>query len=68
MINEMKIKLPGYNLRLLQAADMFSGQFHSLDMIPVDLGSEFQIVPSPDKSSVDSPPVKASIAAIERHD
>ena len=48
------------NLRLLQSADMFSGQFRSLDMIAVDLGSELQIVPSPDKSSVDSPPAKAA--------
>jgi hypothetical protein len=48
------------NLRLLQAADIVSGQFRSLDMIAVDLGSEFQIVPSPDKSSVDSPPAKAA--------
>ena len=48
------------NLRLLQAADSVSGQFRSLDMIAVDLESEFQIVPSPDKSSVDSPPAKAA--------
>jgi len=49
-----------YNLRLLQAADMFSGQFRSLDMIAVDLVSEFHKVPSPDKSSFDSPPAKAA--------
>ena len=48
------------NLRLLQAADMYSGQFRSLDMIAVDLVSEFQTVQSPDKSSFDSPPVKAA--------
>jgi hypothetical protein len=47
-------------LRILQAADMFSGQFRSLDMIAVDLGSELQIVSSPDKSSVDRPPAKAA--------
>jgi hypothetical protein len=29
-------------------------------MIAVDLGLELQIVPSPDKSSVDSPPAKAA--------
>jgi hypothetical protein len=39
---------------------MFFGQSRSLDMIVVDLGAEFQIVPSPDKSSVDSPPAKAA--------
>jgi hypothetical protein len=49
-----------HNLRLLQAADMFSGQFRSLDMIAVDLESEFQIVSPPDNSSFDSPPVKAA--------
>jgi hypothetical protein len=49
-----------HNLRLLQSADMFFGQSRSLDMIAVDLESEFQIVPSPDKSSVDSPPAKAA--------
>jgi hypothetical protein len=48
------------NLRLLQAADMYFGQFRSLDMTTVDLESELQIVPSPDKSSFDSPPVKAA--------
>ena len=48
------------NLRLLQAADIVSRQFSSLDMIAVDLVSELQIVPSPDKSSFDSPPVKAA--------
>jgi hypothetical protein len=50
----------GHNLRLLQAADMFFGQFRSLDMIAVDLVSELQIVRAPDKSSFDSPPVKAA--------
>jgi hypothetical protein len=40
--------------------DVFSGQFRSLDKTVVDLGSEFQVVPSPDKSSVDSPPAKAA--------
>jgi hypothetical protein len=49
-----------YNLRLLQTADMYSGQFSSLDMIVVDLESELQIVRAPDKSSVDSPPAKAA--------
>jgi hypothetical protein len=49
-----------HNLRLLQTADMFSGQFRSLDMTTVDLESEFQSVPSPDKSLVDSPPTKAA--------
>ncbi len=48
------------NLRLLQAADMFSGQIRTPDMTVVDLVSEFQIVPSPDKSSFDSPPAKAA--------
>ncbi len=48
------------NLRLLQAADMFSGQFRSPDLTVVDLGSEFQLVRAPDKSSVDSPPAKAA--------
>ena len=52
--------ITAHNLRLLQSADMFSGQFRSLDMIVVDLESELQIVPSPDKSSVDSPPAKAA--------
>jgi hypothetical protein len=51
---------PAGNLRLLQAADMYSGQFSSLDMTAVDLGSEFQIVRAPDKISFDSPPVKAA--------
>jgi hypothetical protein len=51
---------PVHNLRLLQAADIVSGQFSSLDMIAVDLVSEFQIVHAPDKSSFDSPPVKAA--------
>jgi hypothetical protein len=58
--NLLRQTRPVYNLRLLQAADMYSGQFRSLDMIAVDLGSEFQIVQSPDKSSFDSPPVKAA--------
>ena len=48
------------NLLLLQAADMYSGQLSSLDMIAVDLGSELQIVPSPDKFTFDSPPAKAA--------
>jgi len=48
------------NLHLLQAADMFSGQFRSLDMIAVDLEFELQLVPAPDKSSFDSPPAKAA--------
>ena len=50
----------GHNLRLFQAADNVSGQFRSLDMIAVDLESVLQIVPSPDKSSFDSPPAKAA--------
>jgi hypothetical protein len=54
------IKKPAPNLRLLQAADMFSGQFRSLDMIAVDLEFVLQSVSSPDKSSFDSPPVKAA--------
>ena len=54
------IRITGHNLLLLQAADMYSGQFRSLDMIAVDLESVLQIVPSPDKSSVDSPPAKAA--------
>ena len=48
------------NLRLLQAADMYSGQSRSLDMTAVDLVSELHKVLSPDKSSLDSPPVKAA--------
>jgi hypothetical protein len=51
---------PAHNLRLLQAADMFSRQFRSLDMTTVDLEFEIQLVQSPDKSSLDSPPVKAA--------
>ena len=60
MIFTKKKKLTVHNLHLLQAVDMFSGQFRSLDMIAVDLVSEFQIVHAPDKSSVDSPPAKAA--------
>ena len=56
----MNKKQRTHNLHLLQSADMFSGQFRSLDMIAVDLVSEFQIVHAPDKSSFDSPPVKAA--------
>jgi hypothetical protein len=59
-MTKKKTNHPVANLRLLQSADMFSGQSCSLDMIAVDLESEFQIVPSPDKSSVDSPPAKAA--------
>ena len=48
------------NLRLLQAADMYSGQFRSLDLIAVDLEFELQSVQSPDKFTFDKPPVKAA--------
>jgi len=51
---------PVHNLRLLQAADMFFGQFRSLDMTVVDLESGFQQVHAPDKTSFDSPPAKAA--------
>jgi hypothetical protein len=47
-------------LRLFQAADIVSGQFRSLDMTTVELVSELQSVPSPDKSTFDSPPEKAA--------
>jgi len=49
-----------HNLRLLQAADMYSGQFRSLDLIAVDLEFELQSVQSPDKFTFDKPPVKAA--------
>ena len=48
------------NLRLLQAADMFSGQLRSLDMIAVDLEFAFHMARTPDKISFDSPPEKAA--------
>jgi hypothetical protein len=48
------------NLLLLQAADIVSGQFRSLDMNTVDLELELQLVSSPDKFTFDSPPVKAA--------
>jgi hypothetical protein len=48
------------NLHLLQAADMYSGQFRSPDMIAVNLELELQSVQSPDKFTFDSPPVKAA--------
>jgi hypothetical protein len=51
---------PAANLHLLQAADIVSGQFCSLDMISVDLEFELQLVSSPDKSTFDSPPAKAA--------
>ena len=49
-----------YNLLLLQAADIVSGQFRSLDMIAVDLEFELQSVPAPDKFTFDVPPAKAA--------
>ena len=54
------MKFTGHNLHLLQAADMFSGQFRSLYMTVVDLEFELLLVPAPDKFSFDSPPVKAA--------
>jgi hypothetical protein len=47
-------------LLLLQAADIVSGQFRSLDMTTFDLEFELQLVPAPDKFTFDVPPVKAA--------
>lgn len=67
MSNIDKWKNAGYNMRLFLAADMFPGQFHSMDMIVVALESEFQIVRAPDKSSVDVLPAAAPLAVIVKH-